>query len=247
MSILNWFTRKSAPVPARNMEPSGLLNPEATIPLVPGLYGRQMPEPAAPEHAANRKNERMERRELLYTVVRDAMVRAGVLSASYKFKVLSLDQRGSQFLVMMDLAREFGGDTARLSEIEALIAQTAKSRYDIAVTAVYWRSNEHVAVGNPKKPPLRRVRPRLREIPDRGPSQQHPPRCRARPCGPCRQLLIPLRRTRLPPSRRRSVHRPPAIPPVRRGFLCARVPCVARVPTISPTPKCHRLGRVAPT
>ena len=98
MSILSWFTRKSAPVPARNMEPSGLLNPEATIPLVPGLYGRQMPEPAAPEHAANRKNERMERRELLYTVVRDAMVRAGVLSASYKFKVLSLDQRGSQFV-----------------------------------------------------------------------------------------------------------------------------------------------------
>ena len=96
----------------------------------------------------------MERRELLYTVVRDAMVRAGVLSASYKFKVLSLDQRGSQFLVMMDLAREFGGDTARLSEIEALIAQTAKSRYDIAVTAVYWRINDHVAVGIPQKAAL---------------------------------------------------------------------------------------------
>ena len=151
MSILSWFTRKSAPVPARNMEPSGLLNPEATIPLVPGLYGRQMPEPAAPEHAANRKNERMERRELLYTVVRDAMVRAGVLSASYKFKVLSLDQRGRQFLVMMDLAREYGGETVRLSEIEALIAQTAKTRYDILVTAVYWRINDHVAVGIPQK------------------------------------------------------------------------------------------------
>ena len=68
----------------------------------------------------------MERRELLYTVVRDAMVRAGVLSASYKFKVLSLDQRGRQFLVMMDLAREYGGETARLSEIEALIAQTPR-------------------------------------------------------------------------------------------------------------------------
>ena len=93
----------------------------------------------------------MERRELLYTVVRDAMVRAGVLSASYKFKVLSLDQRGRQFLVMMDLAREYGGETARLSEIEALIAQTAKTRYDILVTAVYWRINDHVAVGLPQK------------------------------------------------------------------------------------------------
>ena len=29
-------------------------------------------------HAANRKSERLERRELLYTVVRDAMTRAGV-------------------------------------------------------------------------------------------------------------------------------------------------------------------------
>lgn len=154
MSILSWFTRKPAPVGLRNLEPSGLLKPEATIPLVRGRDGRQMPEPASStpaDHAANRKSERMERRELLYTVVRDAMVRAGVLSASYKFKVLSLDQRGSQFLVMMDLAREFGGDTARLSEIEALIAQTAKSRYDIAVTAVYWRINDHVAVGIPQK------------------------------------------------------------------------------------------------
>jgi len=53
--------------------------------------------------------------------------------------------------VMMDLAREYGGETVRLSEIEALIAQTAKTRYDILVTAVYWRINDHVAVGIPQK------------------------------------------------------------------------------------------------
>ncbi len=135
----------------RGAEPSGLLNADATVPLAPGRPGQPLLQPVPPEHAANRKNERMERRELLYTVVRDAMVRAGVLSASYKFKVLSLDQRGRQFLVMMDLAREYGGETARLSEIEALIAQTAKTRYDILVTAVYWRINDHVAVGLPQK------------------------------------------------------------------------------------------------
>lgn len=132
-------------------QPSGLLNADATVPLNPGRTGRAVADPVPPEHAANRKNERMERRELLYTVVRDAMVRAGVLSASYKFKVLSLDQRGRQFLVMMDLAREYGGETVRLSEIEALIAQSAKNRYDILVTAVYWRINDHVAVGIPQK------------------------------------------------------------------------------------------------
>lgn len=155
MSLFSWFSRKPAPPKAKprsaGAEPSGLLNADATVPLASGRPGQPLLQPVPPEHAANRKNERMERRELLYTVVRDAMVRAGVLSASYKFKVLSLDQRGRQFLVMMDLAREYGGETARLSEIEALIAQTAKTRYDILVTAVYWRINDHVAVGLPQK------------------------------------------------------------------------------------------------
>lgn len=150
MSLFSWFSRKPSPSKPRSpIEPSGLLNADATVPLAVGRNPALEPRPV--EHAANRKNERMERRELLYTVVRDAMVRAGVLSASYKFKVLSLDQRGRQFLVMMDLAREFGGETVRLSEIEALIAQTAKARYDILVTAVYWRINDHVAVGIPQK------------------------------------------------------------------------------------------------
>lgn len=117
-------------------------------PAVPGA-GLVEPHLQPPADAAGRRTERMERRELLYAVVRDAMVRAGVLSAGYKFKVLSLDQRGRQFLVMIDLGREYGGETARLSEIEALIAQTAKSRFDILVTAVYWRINDHVAVGVP--------------------------------------------------------------------------------------------------
>jgi hypothetical protein len=152
MSLFSWFSRKPAPPkPRAAAEPSGLLNADATVPLYPGRQGKTLTDALPPEHAANRKNERMERRELLYTVVRDAMVRAGVLSASYKFKVLSLDQRGRQFLVMMDLAREYGGETVRLSEIEALIAQTAKTRYDILVTAVYWRINDHVAVGIPQK------------------------------------------------------------------------------------------------
>ena len=150
MSLFSWFSRKPSPSKPRSpIEPSGLLNADATVPLAVGRNPALEPRPV--EHAANRKNERMVRRELLYTVVRHAMVRAGVLSASYKFKVLSLDQRGRQFLVMMDLAREFGGETVRLSEIEALIARTAKARYDILVTAVYWRINDHVAVGIPQK------------------------------------------------------------------------------------------------
>lgn len=149
MSLFGWLFRKPVSQKQPRATPESSSGPPQagdTVPLVPG---RAAP-PADPAAAAHRKNERMERRELLYTAVREAMVRASVLSASYKFKVLSLDQRGRQFLVMIDLAREYGSDTARLSEIEALIAQMAKARFDIFVTAVYWRISEHVAVGQPR-------------------------------------------------------------------------------------------------
>ena len=189
MSLFSWFLPKKAPAKAKPMEPTGLLNADATVPLVPGRDGRSTLEAPPPDHAANRKNERMERRELLYSVVRDAMVKAAVLSASYKFKVLSLDQRGRQFLVMMDIAREYGGDTTRLSEIEALIAQTAKARYDIAVNAVYWRLNDHVAVGMPQKAPV----PRPQAAPAAAAASGTPaPRAAATLPPPMRSPLRPL-------------------------------------------------------
>ncbi|MFC5496612.1 hypothetical protein ACFPOE_03620 [Caenimonas terrae] len=112
-----------------------------------GVQRKSSREAAPATSSAKRRTERAARRELLYAVVREAMVRAGVLSASYKFKVLSLDAEGRQFLIMVDLAHGMGGDAANLAEIEALIAQSAKARHDIVVTAVYWRVNDHVAVG----------------------------------------------------------------------------------------------------
>lgn len=135
---------------------------EATRPVTrPGAKK----EPVSNAQPANRKGERMARRELLYGVVRQAMTHAGVLSSSYKFKVLSLDPRGRQFLVMVDLAREHGGETSRLAEIEAMIAQGAKSRFDIVVTAVYWRMNEHVAVGIASPATSAHHAPRSRPMP----------------------------------------------------------------------------------
>ncbi len=92
-------------------------------------------------------------RELLYTVVRESMNKMGVLSSSYKFKVLSLDSRGRQYLVMMDLQRLQTGEVARMAEIETLIAQTAKARHDILVTAVYWRLSEQVSAARPSVRP----------------------------------------------------------------------------------------------
>lgn len=96
----------------------------------------------------DRKVKRHARREQLYVAIRESMTRAGVLSASYKFKVLSLDQRGDQFLVMMDVAPGLGSQADKLAEIETLLISTAKSLFSIFVTSVYWRTDNRPAAAN---------------------------------------------------------------------------------------------------
>ena len=164
MSFFSWLTKKSNT--AASQEVSGVLTGKhlqgargstravATTPLQAKTPAPQPPPRtllAAPANpAANigmsgsplsveRKEKRHARREQLYTVIRESMTRAGMLSASYKFKVLSLDQNGNQFLVMMDIASQLGTNAQKLSQTEAVLMQTAKAGYGIVVTAVYWR------------------------------------------------------------------------------------------------------------
>ena len=235
MSLFSWFSSKPAPVKVQPaVEPSGLLDADATVPLQIGRQGKPLVPSVAPEHAANSKNERMERRELLYTVVRDAMVCAGVLSASYKFKVLSLDQRGRQFLVMMDLAREYGGETVRLSEIEVLIAQTAKTRFDILVTSVYWRINDHVTVGLPQKGIIPQGAALPAQAPAAAAAVRRPPIGTSAVPVPAAASVPSPASSRLPPIRP-AVPVPSAAPlrPVARAPVPAEA---ARTPSVVPPP-----------
>jgi hypothetical protein len=148
MSFLNWFSGKSARALAdQELLEGDSLSTSRSQRVVPIAVMLKKGAENAGEGSAERKSRRHVKRELLYTAVREAMIRAGVLTSSYKFKVLSLDPRGDQFMVMMDLSREFGAQTERFSKIEVMIAQGAKSRYDIRVTAVYWRINELLAPG----------------------------------------------------------------------------------------------------
>lgn len=160
MSFFSWFSgtssnaRQVAGKGRPDSDTSGLTRDERTRPVAGARPRTSGPAPVKTAEPGNeQKSRRHAKREQLYAAVRAAMIRAGVLSASYKFKVLSLDPRGEQFMVMMDLAQEFGGQTDRLAEIEVMIAQSAKSRYDIRVTAVYWRMNELVSVGRPRPSP----------------------------------------------------------------------------------------------
>lgn len=200
MSLLSWFHRKALSKPDSP--------PMATVARVaarvPGLGG-QLPvrsEGARLEPAAVLKVERTERREWVYSVVREAMLHAGVLSASYKFKVLALDERGRRFLVMVDLARGLAGDTVQLLRVESQITQTAKARYDLEINAVYWRTNDQIAAERPRSaaaaqgvavaaPAVPLAAPPARQpVPARAPALASP----AAPSNPASGPL-PLRRT----------------------------------------------------
>lgn len=137
MSIFSFFSRKASPKASLAPDSSGLEPGDATQPL--GSDDKLQATPG--------KSERHGQRELLYSVVRDTMTRVGILAASYKFKVLSLDTRGRQYLIMMDLVNGWADEHEHLTEIEAMLAQTAKVRHDILVTAVYWRASQPVTAG----------------------------------------------------------------------------------------------------
>ena len=93
--------------------------------------------------------ERMEfRREMLYEAIRVTMHAHGILSASYKFRVVRNDKRGHQYLVLVDLSTDFlhnrEGSPERLVAVGAAIVKNAAARYHLLVSGVYWQVNEQI-------------------------------------------------------------------------------------------------------
>ncbi|WP_168175011.1 hypothetical protein [Polaromonas sp. C04] len=84
-------------------------------------------------------------RELVFKIVRDAMLLSEVLSGSYKFKVLSLSRKGNKFAVLMDTSAPLQGGPARQLDVESLVIRLAERRHGIIVTAMYWRSVDRQA------------------------------------------------------------------------------------------------------
>lgn len=133
MSLIGWLTGRQSPKVSQH---------STVVKLVSTPVTHDAADSSLPR---GNRAERSERREQLYSVVRHAMASAGVLSTSYKFKVLSLDSRGASFLVMMDLTSQASQDAQRMAEIEALIVQNANGRFEIVVFSVYWRLSNYDA------------------------------------------------------------------------------------------------------
>ncbi len=127
MSFVSWFFGK-APVAD---------DPKAS-PFGDGNQGGHGGLDTAP-NSASEKAARSRRRDALYSTVRESMVSAGVLSATYKFKVLSTDPAGQRYVIMVDLTQPLVGGVAQMGWIEGLMERMARARHDIHVAAVYWR------------------------------------------------------------------------------------------------------------
>jgi hypothetical protein len=145
----NWFSKKSAA--AGGFAPDSELLDQA----------HAAKSVAAAVHTpAGRKSQRMEQRELLYAVVRDTMARLGLITSSYKYKVLSLDPHGRQYMIMMDIKQDIQSQAPLMSKIERLLTQEAQLRHSIQITAVYWRYGDHKALVDHELPtPDTRVKP----------------------------------------------------------------------------------------
>jgi hypothetical protein len=94
-------------------------------------------------------DERMEfRREMLYEAIRFTMQTHGILSASYRFRVVRNDRRGHMYSVMMDLSTDFmhkrEGRPAQLVVLGTAMGKNAATRYGLLVSGVYWRVNEEI-------------------------------------------------------------------------------------------------------
>ncbi|ABM39400.1 hypothetical protein [Polaromonas naphthalenivorans] len=137
MFFFSWFSGKSRQAKHASM-PRGKLPPA----------GAQRGE--LDDGSSKTKNH--DSREKLYEAIREVMTHSGILSASYKFKVLDLDRRSSSYLVMIDLTSSKGDAVLQPAELETLIVQRAMVRYEIVVSAVYWRLNE-IAVVSKLSPP----------------------------------------------------------------------------------------------
>lgn len=122
MSILTWIRSRKQLANATNGKGRRPFS-HTTLPLISPRRGR-----------------RILRREQLFAIVRESMIRGGVLSTSYEFKVLSLDANADSFLVLIELALPADAmPDEYLLEIERWVQLSARSRLSMDVPAVYWR------------------------------------------------------------------------------------------------------------
>lgn len=89
---------------------------------------------------SQQRQRRNARRESLYSIVRETMIRVGVLSSAYKFKVLTLDPDGISHLILVEIqAAAIKPVAGGQSALERELQQTSRDQAQLRVVSVYWR------------------------------------------------------------------------------------------------------------
>lgn len=115
--------------------------------LQPGRQGPSAPPPADREAM---RHQRAQHRAQLQAVVRENMIRAGVLSGAYRFKTLPLDRAGNSFVVLFDVdAHAMDTDTHTLNTLEDGLQSLAQQRHHIAVRGAYWKVHHRTGTDSP--------------------------------------------------------------------------------------------------
>jgi hypothetical protein len=166
MSIFNWFSRH----PQTKAAPE-----EQNRPVASQKKSAAFQESDGDQRSDHSKARHL-RRDQVFVAIREAMTRTGILSTNYKFKVLSEDTQGKDFLVMMSLVTTAGEPFPDLTEMEASIMDSAKVRYDIVVSAVYWRITEVAAAAKFVPPPTAAVRAAAQPVHPAHPTQPAKPK-----------------------------------------------------------------------
>jgi hypothetical protein len=126
----------------------------------PDPFGPALTETGVLRNTERERIARSQRRHAIYDTVRESMIAAGVLSASYKFKVLAADKTGTDFLIMVDLAQPLPGGAAQMTWIEGLMERMAAARHALDISGVYWRVNDHAVFTPPPPRPRTQLAPR---------------------------------------------------------------------------------------
>lgn len=163
MSIFNLFSRHSQTPPAPEEKSRPAAGP------------KKSPQESEPDTRSEHAKARHLRRDQVFVAIREAMTRTGILSTNYKFKVLSEDPQGNDFMVMMSLTVVAGEPLPPLGEMETAIMETALVRFQIIVSAVYWRMTE-VAPAVKFVPPVIAGRAAVQPAPAAQPTQPVKPK-----------------------------------------------------------------------
>lgn len=150
-----WQSTPAAQAPEPPAPPTKVPTPEPVHPSIAPVAAAPTPAAAVKKDDTHKQKQlRTVRREQLSQLVQESMLRSGIVGTAYKFKAISLDAAGEQFLVLFELEGP-GLDTqhSHLNQVGESLKTLVHSRApELHVKQVYWHVNNPPEKATPPRP-----------------------------------------------------------------------------------------------